>query len=329
MTRARFFLALSWLALVIGLAAVFVSSTPGGGQWMDWFMVDHGLVLINIFVATSTLRRARRSAVPYRWPGLRRLFAPWLIATGCVAAAAMLALQVAAPVDLALPQGHHLQLVAHDFGSMQDHRHSQDPDETFSVFAHVWVLFAFVGLCLWHIVALRAEQARDPEPQAEPALATAISPRERADADDRWAAWRLPLIVAIWAVAIAWSFVAMRIVPAREMCGAPLPWQFALLPPVFFGISGLFSRRAPYNAPWLAEIVDSRYGSGAWVRFLVSLKPILLIATCALCFAWSARQSCGGTGGVDPPFMSLFFASGALGFVLMHLALRARRIDGV
>ena len=61
MTRARLFQALAFLALVVGLAAVFVSAIPGAGEFMGWFMFDHVLVLFVFGVGTWVLRRTQRS----------------------------------------------------------------------------------------------------------------------------------------------------------------------------------------------------------------------------------------------------------------------------
>jgi hypothetical protein len=323
MTKARFGLALSWLALVVALVAVGASTLPDGGRYMGGFMIDHGLVILNVMFASWTLRRRRPDAPPFRWPGARRLFAPWLLATGGLVAIALIVLPVLLPIDLLLPLGQHLQLVSH---SMIPTPHAtgraQDADQAFAMFAHAWVVFSFAGLCMWHLVALREAQAREPAG----AIETARHPDYGVDPEGRLAFRRRVLIIAIWTLALAWSLVALFIVPfvGRQLCAAPFPWPFVLMPAVVFALSGLFAKRTQYLSPWLCELVDSRFGAGAYVRFLVGLKPMLMFAACSVLAGLAALKACDGL-----TFMSLFFASGGLGFALMHFVMRARRIEGV
>ena len=316
MTRARIFMALAWLALAIGLAAVVVSAKPGGGSLMGLFMVDHFLVLFIVFAATWVLRRARRSAEPFRWPGARRLFAPWLMVTAGVAVLVMTFFSALMPVDLFLPAEAHFRMVTVHGGAAR-------ADATFAMFAHVWVIFALVGLGLWHVIGLRDAQA----PLPEPAIGGASSSQEQPGADARLAPWRRVLIAAVWVLGLAWSVGAMVMFLPRQLCTAPIPWPFALVPLVFFPLSGLFAKRAPYDVPWFAEIVDSRFGAGAWSRFLVSLKPLLLIAVGGLCAGAVLFQTCAADGAAFP-FISVFMASGGIGFLLLHVVLRLRKMDG-
>ncbi len=320
MTRARFGLVLSWLALAVALVAVGVSTLPGGDRYMGGFMFDHGLVILNVMFASWTLRRRRAEAPAFRWPGARRLFAPWLLVTGGVVAIAMIALQTLPPVDLLLSSGEHFRMVAHD--ALPAPGHARDGGAAFGMFAHAWVLFSFGGLCLWHLVALREAQAREPVIAAGPARHGDFG----VDPEGRLAFRRRLLIVAIWTLTLAWSAVALFVGSFfdRQLCVAPFPWQVALVPPVFFGLSGLFAKRAQYMSPWLSELVDSRFGVGAYARFLVGLKPLLMFATSAIVAGLVALKACGGV-----PFMALFFGSAGLGFALMHVAMRARGIEGV
>jgi hypothetical protein len=322
MTRARLGLALSWLALVVALAALGVSALPGGGRYMGAFMFDHGLVILNVMFASWTWRRRRAEAPAFRWPGARRLFAPWLLVTGGVVAITLIALQDVLPVDLLLSPGEHFRMVTHDTPLPPALAHARDEGEAFGVFAHVWVLFSFAGLCLWHLVALREAQAHEPVIVA----GTARDADFGVDPQGRLAFRRRALICAIWTLTLAWSAVALFVGPFfdRQLCAAPFPWQFALVPPVFFGVSGLFAKRAQYMSPWLSELVDSRFGAGAYVRFLVGLKPLLMFAASAAVAGLAALKACGGV-----PFMALFFGSAGLGFALMHVAMRVRGIEGV
>ncbi len=230
MTRARLFQALAFPALVVGLAAVFVSAIPGAGEFMGWFMFDHVLVLFVFGVGTWVLRRTQRSAVPLRWPGARRLFAPWLVATAAIAMGAMLALHVLAPVDLLLLPGHPLRLVANDFGTNAPPTPDGRADQGFGMFAHVWVIFALAGLAMWHVIGIRDEQARAPATVEE----QPVSPVQLPRADDGLARWR----------------------------------------------------------------------------------PVLVLQSCA-------------TEGAAVPFISVFMASGGIGFLLLHVVLRLRKMAGV
>lgn len=327
MTKIRVFVALSWLAFIVGLIAMVVSSIPGSGGLIGWFMFDHGLVILDIIVASYTLRRPRPSMAPFRWPGARRVLSPSLVVAGLVALSMYLVSRHLMPVDLLLASGHRLRVVSTDAVDASGAGAVQ-AQQAFVVFARAGVGFAFVGLCLWHIVSLREQQALEPSTPVSPAAGIPLPTRERADAQERTASQGRAVIVAIWALALAWSMLAMWTPPARDLCAAPFPWQFALVPPFFFTLSGLFAKRAPYNVPWFAEIVDSRLGAGATLRFLVSLKPMLLLALCAGCGSLAVRHSCAASG-VESSFMPLFFASGGLGFVLLYAVLRLRKIEGV
>jgi len=296
---------------------------PDGGRYMGGFMFDHGLVILNVMFASWTLKRRRAGAPPFRWPGAHRLFAPWLVVTGALLAIAMIALQALLPVDLPLPSGAHLQLVAHDLvPAPHGAGRGQDAGEAFGMFARMWVLFSFVGLCSWHVVALREAPSREPAAPVEAAGHADYG----VDPQGRLAFRRRLLILAIWTLALAWSVVALSLSPfvERHLCEPPFPWPFALLPAVMFGLSGLFAKRAQYMSPWLAELVDSRWGAGAYARFLVGLKPMLLLAACAVLGGLAAMKACGGVS-----FMPVFFASGGLGFALAHVAMRVRGIEGV
>jgi hypothetical protein len=321
MTRAHFGLAVSWLALAVALVGLGVSMLPGGGRYMGGFMFDHVLVIVNMMAAGWTLRRRRPDAPPFRWPGMRRLFAPWLLVTGVLLAIVAVALPLLLPVDLLLPSGAHLQLVRHELVPHAMGRVRDDGD-AFSVFARMWVLFSFSGLCTWHVVALREAQARAPAVAAEPVRNADLG----VDPQGRLAFRRRLLIVAIWTLVLGWSAGALFLHPFvdRHLCDAPFPWPLALVPAVMFGLSGLFAKRAPYMSPWLSELVDSRYGAGAYARFLVGLKPLLMFAAGAVLAALAALKTCGGAS-----FMAAFFASAGLGFALHHVAMRLRGIEGV
>ena len=322
MTKSLLGLVLSWVALAVALVAVGVSSLPDGGRYMGRFMFDHGLVILNVLLASWILRRRRPDAPPFRWPGARRLFAPWLVATGCLVAIVSIGLPVLLPFDLLLPSGQRVQLVSHGMFPTPHAGRVQDEGQAFAMFAHAWTVFSFAGLCLWHLVALREAQGREPAGAREPARPHDFG----VDPQGRLAFRRRLLIVAIWTLTLAWSLGALFVVPFidRRMCAAPFPWAFALVPAVFFTVSGLFAKRAQYMSPWLSELVDSRFGAGATVRFLVGLKPLLMFAACSLVASLAALRACDGL-----TFVSLFFASGGLGFALMHVVMRLRGIEGV
>ncbi|MDP9125540.1 MAG: hypothetical protein M3N82_13220 [Pseudomonadota bacterium] len=325
MTKVHLGLAVSWLALFVGLAAVVVSTMPGGGQLMGWFMFDHGLVLLNLFLASWFLRRPRPGAPPFRWPGARSLFAPWLIVTGCLAASVLIGLHALLPLDLLLPSGHHLRLVALAAGSASfPAGHGQSNDQAFAVFAQGWVVFSFAGLCMWHMVSLRGAHRQESGSDATPGRPV----DDGVDPDGRLAFRGRVLIGAIWVIALAWSALSFDQFMDHRMCGAPFPWPVALVPPIFFSVSALFAKRAQYMSPWLTELVDSRFGAGAYARFLVGLKPMLLLAVCGLVGALAALRACGEQGD-GPPFVSVFFASASLGFALAHSIMRVRKIEGV
>jgi hypothetical protein len=325
MTKAHLGFAVSWLALFVALAAVVVSTLPGGGEFMGWFMFDDALVILNVILAFLLLRRPRPGVQPFRWPGARRLFAPWLIVTGCLAAIVLIGLHALLPLDLMLPSGQHLRLAALATGSASfPAAHGQSDGQALAIFAQGWVVFSFIGLCAWHMVSLREANGQEPGGDAMPARMV----DDGVDPDGRRAFRRRMVILAIWTVTLAWSAASFGRFMDLRMCGAPFPWPFALVPPIFFSLSGLFAKRAQYMSPWLIELVDSRFGTGAYARFLVGLKPLLLMAVCALVGALAALRACDDQGG-GAPFVSVFFASASVGFVLMHFVMRARKIEGV
>jgi hypothetical protein len=280
-------------------------------------------VILVLMVATFTLRRRRVGAPAFQWPGARRVFAPWLIAAGVVALLAVLALGNLMPVDLLLPRGHHLRLVPHGLGEATYPTEGDKEDEAFGVFARVWVGLSFAAMCLWHLIALRDAPAVDPARVAD-ARTGAASPSAPAASPGS----QRRLVFAIWLLMLIWSGVSFSLVDRSPLCRAPFPWPVALMPIVFFGLGGLFQKRSPFMAPWLAEIIDSRFGAGATERFLVALKPMLLFAASSVVGAISVARACSRGGG-DLPFPALFFAAGGIGFALMHLAMRLRKIEGV
>jgi hypothetical protein len=320
MTRAGIFQALSWLAFGVGLVAVVVSAIPGGELLMGWFMIDHVLVIAICMAATFTLRRPRPGVRPLRWPGARRLFAPHLVVAAVVALSTVFVLRELMPADLLLAAGHHLRFVADDVVRMPRFAERHD-SEVFGLFARAWVGFAFAGLCLWHVIGIRDEQARV---VAAPVAAAAT----RSPAQGSAPAGQRRVVVAIWGLAMIWSAASMALWHDGRLCHAPFPWPFALFPLVVFGLSGLFAKRSPFLAPWAAEVLDARFGPGATVRFLVALKPMLLLAASAGIGSLAMARVCGAEG-VGASFVPLFFASAGLGFALSHIVMRKRRVEGV
>jgi hypothetical protein len=127
------------------------------------------------------------------------------------------------------------------------------------------------------------------------------------------------------------GFVA---VPDDMVCAMPMSSEMAILvvavPLVFFVGMALFTKRSPFLSPWIAGLIDEKFGVGSCERFMVRLRPLLLFAAAGLLGAAATAASCWRSGAGDMNWTApLFLASGSVAFAIAHFVMRFRRVPGV
>lgn len=335
----------SCFALGVSFAAVAATTRPEWAQLVPYLMWNHVLIIGLAGAGGWAAKRLPRRASGRAVPRPRQLLAPWMLALGVLTAVAALAPWAPSPWDLGTtPEGQpvtSLQMRVSEDGrrfyetlnrgeerEITQDEHRRNDQRVFGGFARIWCLFSFGAVALWRFVALRwqAEMEAPDEPLrvAEPAAAA------------RPAGWKSSAAIAgLWALGIFGSLRGLGSPSAQMMCagtvgGMDLPWFVLLFLPVMATVSAFFMKRGPFDAPWIAALVDERAGAGSYESFFVRLKPMLLIAVSALTQVLALAVQCraAGTGPLLPPAAG-FMLSASLAFALAHGVLRWRRIPGV
>ena len=132
------------------------------------------------------------------------------------------------------------------------------------------------------------------------------------------------LAAAIWIYSMV-TYASFQ-VPEKMLGGFTLSEDyFVLLVPIV--LSTLFSFKArgyPFDIPALSARVDSLCGPGAYARFLVDVKPLLLfgvsgmVAGCSQLFLLYQQQN-GAT-----PFHAAFMFSTGISFLIVRIILKKR-----
>ena len=141
------------------------------------------------------------------------------------------------------------------------------------------------------------------------------------------------LIGALWALSICSAVQGAYLMPlpdhSPQMSSAMMATLLAL-PVLFFGAMSFWMSHSPFYHPALARFVDTRLGAHALEGFLVRLKPLLMFATTAVLQGLAGLWH-GYTTGAAPGayFVPGFMLSGGVGFALVHVVLRLRRVVGV
>ncbi len=349
-------LAISALAVLMGLHASTAPVVP-------YLMWNHLLVLVVAGAGVFSVRRLHGAQPMFpASPRPRELFAPWVLALGALAlflAGPDWAGYVVAPT--ALPSlGHkvdgvtvtHLNMHTSADGTHFYIRINHEAEREISqadyqayetafyaVFARVWVGMSWVALVIWRYAALggRAQlgRLRAGNGTAAPLVAQGHETLQPAPGG-RWPHLSRLLVPGLWALVLLANLAGLVIAPERgqALCAQRMPDEFlfpvALLPLVVFGLGGFFGKRSPFIWPWLAELVDERWGRGCTERFLVRLKPLLLMAVAMLCSVLGMILGCPAAPSASGFALGpLFFTSGAAGFVLAHVVMRWRKVPGV
>ncbi|MBV8210603.1 MAG: hypothetical protein JO133_11135 [Burkholderiaceae bacterium] len=351
MRLARALFAFSLFLLLVSAGLVIACANP---EWAPPSVPNifwiHFAVIVNVIAASFKLRRMSKDASVGRIPSFREIFAPWLIATGFVAAG------VAIPNWSGTPFGSaHMSSSGSSFGRVSWHasgghyykQEGHQPSEeiskaeydelerqSYSVFARAWVALSFVGLCMWHIVVLRRSAPVPSEPEAGAQAVTGfatVSDQSLISGSGKSGA----LISGLWLLALSSSVAVPFIQSASGRCtdltSMPEPPVFFLLfPIVFFGGFALFAKRSPFFAPWLAQIVDGNYGPNTYESFLLRLKPMLLFGIASVVGAVSMAFACEQTLAQFPRAWTLAFSLAAgVAFVVAHVIMWVRKVPGV
>jgi len=338
----------SCVALAVSLVAVAASSRPAWSHLVAYLMWNHLLIIGLLVAAGMSLKRLPRRAAGPVVPQPRELLVPWVLALGVLAAVAFVAPWDPSPWNMGItPEGQPVtsrQARTSDDGQRfyETINHGEEREVTqaeylrseqveWRMFARAWVAFSFVALVMWRFVTLRwRAELVAPAELTSPASIATHSPVAQAPAG-----WKVTLAVAgLWAVGIGSSLPGLASPLPPMMCsdlvGADLPWFVLLLPPVMFIGMAFFIKQGPFEAPWLAALVDERVGAGSYENFMLRLKPMLLMSAGALAQAVVLAVQCSHErDGAALPMSVGFMLSGSVAFALAYCVLRWRRVSGV
>jgi hypothetical protein len=346
---------LYWLSaalLASSVVAVLLNARSQLGTSFWYFAWVHIGVIIAGGYATIELRRISRKSPPPTNPRLWEIFGRPIIAAGVISIIAAAPNLSGASINAGLKSADGApvsSMSVHEVGGRYYARVNHEPDREipkaqydefnqafFSMFARGWVLFSFIALCLWHVVILRL---RPVEPGSTGAGAGEAGLSATAMPSTLESAVSAPpssvstlAIVGIWLAVLASSVLQFMQPIEPTMCTAqfPFPVIVALMPFVVFGFGAMRAKHSFFYSPWIAQIVDARYGAKSYERFLVRLKPMLLFAAGFLAIAATAMVQCGkSVTDLYEAMMPTFFVSCGAAFVLMHFLMRWRKLPGV
>lgn len=346
--RARLFMWASACLLLVSLVAVAACARVEWSRVVPYLMWNHVAIIVVCVFGTFAVRRLRSSTGKRVLPRPRELFAPWILGAAIVAAAFAIPSWGPSPWEMGkAPDGsaatsHHWRASAD--GSRYYESFNRGPEREitradyeelerglFSGFARLWVLFSLIALVMWRFVALRWQGELTSESEVSlPAPAS----RSAASSENAHGWKSTAAIAAIWAVAIGSNLLSLAQAPQDVACTAPMPpemqWVVMLMPLVFFGGAALLAKRSPFISPWIAGLIDEKFGVGTCESFMVRLKPMLLFSVAGLIGAAALASACrqGAAGHVNWTVPGLL-VSGSVAFGLMHFVMRWRRVPGV
>lgn len=340
--RAQRFVKISVGLLAVSAFAVVASASPEWAQIVPFLMWVHIAIMVVGAVAIFDQRRLRNAPPMSAAIGPRDIFAKWILAAGIVAVV------VAAPrwvqtrtaaitgnadswavstdagqYFVSINKGPRRTITLSDYNELNRQLHS--------FFARGWVAFSFILICLWHYLSLRWQDLATPKVTAreEPSALSATSAGAAAYSNKATAA-----IALVWVLALGQNltrplWLDIPSVPTLEQI-PPLPVFVVALPIVLFGVGALFAKRSPFLSPWIAHLVDGRFGAGACEAFLVRLKPVLLFGVAALSSAVADWLQFGRHDADWSHFSEKsFFVSAGIAFCLSHFIMRIRKVPGV
>ena len=131
-------------------------------------------------------------------------------------------------------------------------------------------------------------------------------------------------ILTIWLLVVGGNAVNVFTIPPETFrVGPMLPWPIVFMPLVV--IFGAFKSHEMPGEHTLGKMLDERFGSGSYRKFMQTLRPELMFA--AMCFVIVvsdlARLALFGTAALPNPVLG-FFASGTVAFLIAH-QIRKRR----
>ncbi len=140
---------------------------------------------------------------------------------------------------------------------------------------------------------------------------------------------RNSIVLTIWigvvAIAIVGGFDQLAVDYLPEDPTIVLLSIAFLIPPLVFGVLGVFLRGYPFDIPALRARIDDKYGKDTYCSFLNKLKPLLLLTiasvACGATLMVNTLQSDGARGGY---LLGTFYLAGAFGFWILRAILRRR-----
>ncbi len=328
----------SAFVFAVGILGVIAGIDAAWARILPYLMWDHLAVIIVCGAAGYKLKRMVVTGVPK----VGALFPVWLIAAGIIAVGAIVPdwAQMVRPSTVIAQGGplmgnsgfsvssrsgkYYARIKGEPEREITETQYDELQQRVFSVFARFWVGFGLVALFLWNLVIQRLRTSE---------IAVASIPTSPGAASTHGVTQvSTPLVTAIWCLVLL-STALQFVSPAYPMmCLAPFPPLLVIFMPfVVFGVGALFAKRSPFFSPWLAQMVDAKYGPRMFETFLQRLKPLLLFGVATLVTAAIAFVRCSAMGAATtrPTTVDMFFFSGGLAFCMMHFIMRYRKVPGV
>ena len=132
------------------------------------------------------------------------------------------------------------------------------------------------------------------------------------------------LAAAIWIYSMV-TYASFR-VPEKMLGGFSLSDDyFVLLAPIVLStLFGFKARGYPFDIPALSARVDSLCGPGAYARFLVDVKPLLLFGVSGMVAGFGQLFLLYQQQNGAPPFHAAFMFSTGISFLIVRIILKKR-----
>ncbi|AGU47402.1 putative transmembrane protein [Variovorax paradoxus B4] len=353
---ARLLMGLSAFLLVTSVIAVVLCTRVEWSRSMPYLMWVHVAILLVFGAGALAARRLHSDSSVRASPRPRELFAPWVVVVALASVAAAAPNWAGIPVGMGKSPDGTKVTSRHWHTSADGTRFYESINRgaptqisqaeyeelergNFAAFARVWVLFSFISLVMWRFIALRRRDellpvARATEPNTSVPEGGTTRESSATNGEPGWQS--TAAIASIWCLTIVSNMLGFVAAPDDMVCAMPMSSQMATLvvamPLVFFVGMALFTKRSPFLSPWIAGLVDEKFGVGSCERFVVRLKPLLLFAAAGLLGAAATAASCWRSGAGDMDWtapLPLFLASGSIAFAIAHFVMRFRRVPGI